>query len=159
MRLHGRVCYLICDEARFGHMVGVSKTFVGIAEDVMIVLLEIAWFVVVNEVGLGLHRLFRIEVSRKHFVVHIDEFQRLLNNALPRTYDEWGEFHAKKAADVLAEGNGVLRLTGMCECSPSQIDSKPVSSTSCPSRTGDRAKSAGIIVIPNFIDTPQRIIG
>jgi hypothetical protein len=34
-----------------------------------------------------------------------DEFQRILNNALPDTYDEWGDLHVKEAADILGEGN------------------------------------------------------
>jgi hypothetical protein len=34
-----------------------------------------------------------------------DAFQRILNNALPYTYDEWGDLHVKEAADILGEGN------------------------------------------------------
>jgi len=34
-----------------------------------------------------------------------DAFQRILNNALPDTYDEWGALHVKEAADILGEGN------------------------------------------------------
>jgi len=34
-----------------------------------------------------------------------DAFQRILNNALPDTYDEWGEVHVKEAADILGQGN------------------------------------------------------
>jgi len=33
-----------------------------------------------------------------------DAFQRILNNALPYTYDEWGDLHVKEAADILGEG-------------------------------------------------------
>ena len=33
-----------------------------------------------------------------------DAFQRILNNALPGTYDEWGDLHVKEAADILGEG-------------------------------------------------------
>jgi hypothetical protein len=33
-----------------------------------------------------------------------DEFQRILNNALPDMYDEWGDLHVKEAADILGEG-------------------------------------------------------
>ena len=34
-----------------------------------------------------------------------DAFQRILNNSLPDTYDEWGEVHVKEAADILGQGN------------------------------------------------------
>ena len=34
-----------------------------------------------------------------------DEFQRILNNALPETCDEWGDLHAKETANILGEGN------------------------------------------------------
>jgi hypothetical protein len=34
-----------------------------------------------------------------------DAFQRILNHALPDTYDEWGEVHVRQAADILGEGN------------------------------------------------------
>ena len=32
-------------------------------------------------------------------------FQRILNNGLPNTYDEWGDLYVREAADILGEGN------------------------------------------------------
>ena len=66
-----------------------------------------------------------------------------------------GRCEPGRSTQVLAEGNGVRRLTGIWECSPSQIESKPISSTICPSRTGDTAKSAGIMVMPKFTGAPR----
>ena len=48
----------------------------------VIILFQVARLVVVDEIGLRLHRLFGIEVGRKHFVLHIDEFQRFLGDGL-----------------------------------------------------------------------------
>ena len=82
MRLHGRVRDFIGDEARLGNVVGFGKTLIRIAEDVVIILFQIPRLVVVNEIGLRLHRFFGIEVRRQHFVLNIDQFQRLLGDRL-----------------------------------------------------------------------------
>jgi len=34
-----------------------------------------------------------------------DAFQRILNDALPDTHEEWGDLHVREAADILGEGN------------------------------------------------------
>ena len=47
-----------------------------------------------------------------------DEFQRILNNALPDTCDEWGDLHAKETADILGEGNEYRGSTSHPSSSP-----------------------------------------
>src|ERR1035438_6386061 len=72
MRLHRRVSYFICDKARLGHLVGFGKTFGGIAEDVVVILFQIAGLRFMDKVRLGLHRLFGIEVRGQDFVLDVD---------------------------------------------------------------------------------------
>ncbi len=82
MRLHRGVRHFIRNEARLGHMIRFGKALVRIAERMVIILLQIARLVVVNQISLRLHRLFRIEISRQYFILDVDQFQRLLRNRL-----------------------------------------------------------------------------
>ena len=82
VRLHGRVGDFVGDEASFGYLVGFGEAFVGIAEDVVVVLFEVVRLVVVDEVGLGLHRFFGIEVGGQEFVFDIDQFERFFGGGL-----------------------------------------------------------------------------
>ncbi len=78
MRLHGRVGNLVGDEAGFGHMVGFGEAFVRIAEDVVIIFFQIVRLVLVDEVGLSLHRILGIEVGREDFIVDVDQLKGLI---------------------------------------------------------------------------------
>ncbi len=82
VRLHRRMRYLSGDKTGFGNAIRLGKAFVGIAEDVVIVLLQVVRLVVVDEVGFRLHRFFRIEISGQHFVLHINQFQRPVGGGL-----------------------------------------------------------------------------
>ena len=82
MRLHGGVRDFVGDVARLRRQIGFGKTFIGIAENVVIILLDVVLFVLVDEVALGLHRLFRIEIRRQRLVLHVNQFQRLFGDAL-----------------------------------------------------------------------------
>jgi hypothetical protein len=82
VRLHRRVRHFIRDEPRLRYLIGFGKAFVGIAKNVVIILLQIARLGIVYQIRLRLHRLFRIEVRRQHFVLDVDEFQRLLGDGL-----------------------------------------------------------------------------
>src|SRR5208337_5280350 len=82
------------EEAAFGDVVGFSKSFVGVAEDVVVVLLQIVRLVVVDEIGLGLHRLFGIEVGGQKFIIHSNQFERLLG---------YGFGDGRDAGDVIAD--------------------------------------------------------
>ena len=84
MRLHRRMGHFVRNEARFQYLIGFRKPRVWIAEAVVIILLQIVRLVLVDEVSLGLHRLFGIEVGRQHLVIDIDQLQRLLGNRLGR---------------------------------------------------------------------------
>ena len=80
VRFHGRMGDLVGEEAAFGDVVGVSKRLVGIAEDVVIILLRVVRLVVVDEIGLGLHRFFGVEVGGQKLIIHSNQFERLLGN-------------------------------------------------------------------------------
>ncbi len=66
------------EKAPFRDVVGFRKSFVRIAKDVVVVFFDVVWLVVVNEVALGLHRFFRIEVSRQKFVFDLNQFEGFL---------------------------------------------------------------------------------
>ena len=80
VRLHGGMGNFVREVAAFSDAVGFGKSLVGIAEDVVVVLLRVVRLVVVDEIGFGLYRLFRIEVGRQKLVIHSNQFQRLLGN-------------------------------------------------------------------------------
>ena len=63
VRLHGGMGDFVGEKAPFGDVIGFRKGFVGIAENVVVVFFDVVWLVVVDEVALGLHRFFRIEVG------------------------------------------------------------------------------------------------
>ena len=58
----------------------IGLVVVGIAEDVVVVLLQIARLGVVDEIRLGLHRLFGIEVRGEDLVFDLDQFECLLGD-------------------------------------------------------------------------------
>ena len=80
VRLHRGMRHFIGDEAGFSNLIGFRKTFFRFAKYVVIIFFDIVGLVIVNEIRLRLHRLFRIEVGREHLVVHLDQFQRSLRN-------------------------------------------------------------------------------
>ena len=80
MRFHGRVGDFVGNVARFRDVVGLGETFLRIAKGVVVFLLNVAWLVLVDEVALGFHRFFRIEISGQEFVLHVNQLQRLLGN-------------------------------------------------------------------------------
>ena len=53
----------------------------------VIILFEIVRLVLVDEVSLGLHRLFGIEIGRQNFIVNVDEFERLFGDGLGRRHN------------------------------------------------------------------------
>ncbi len=68
------------DVARFGDVVGLRKALLRIAENVVIVLLDVVGPVLVNEVALRLHRLLGIEVRGQRLVFDVDQLERALGN-------------------------------------------------------------------------------
>ena len=80
--LHGGVRDFVGDVARLRRQVGFSKTFIRIAKDVVIILLDVVLFVLVDEVALGLHGFFRVEISRQRLIFHVNQFHRLFGDAL-----------------------------------------------------------------------------
>ncbi len=66
----------------FGNVISFGKPLLRIAENVVIIFLEVVRLVVVDEVGLRLHRLFGIEVGGQDFVLDVDQFQRLIRSIL-----------------------------------------------------------------------------
>ena len=80
MRLHGGVGDFVREEASFGDVVGLGKGLVGIAEDMVVILLQVVALIVVNEVFLSLHRVFGIEVGGQEFVIDVDQFEGLFGD-------------------------------------------------------------------------------
>ena len=78
VRLHRGVRNFVGDVAGLMHVVGVGETLVRIAEDVVIILLDIVGTVLVDEIGFRLHRLLGIEPRRQRLVIDIDQFERPL---------------------------------------------------------------------------------
>ena len=105
MRLHGGVRDFVGDEAGFGDVVGVGETFVGIAEEVVIILFEVVRLVVVDEVALGLHRLFGIEIGGQDFVFDVDEFESFFRG---RFIDGGDAGHVVADVADFVEGEGVF---------------------------------------------------
>ncbi len=62
------------------HVIRFGEAFLGIAKNVVIILLQVVGTVLVNEIGLGLHRFFGIEVRGQRLVLHVDQLERALGN-------------------------------------------------------------------------------
>ncbi len=82
MWLHRRMRHFIRDIPRLSYIIGFYKTSLGIAEHVVIFLFNVVRLVFVDQVRLGLHRLFWIEPRRQQLVLHVDQLQRLLRRRL-----------------------------------------------------------------------------
>ena len=82
VRFHGRMRNFVGDEAGFGYLVSFGKTYFRISEDVVIVLFQVVGLVVVDEVGLGFHRFFGIEIRGQELVVNVDQLERLIRRGL-----------------------------------------------------------------------------
>ena len=108
IRLHGTVGDFVGDEASFGDLVGVGETLVRVAEDVVIVLLQIVRLVVVDEVALRFHGVFGIEGGGKHSILDIDEFEGALGGVLVYSGDA-----GNVVSDIayLVSRHGVLVVT------------------------------------------------
>ena len=116
VRFHGRMGDFVGDEASFGYLVGVGKTFLGISEYVVVVLFEVVGLVVVDEVGLRLHRFLGIEVSGQELIIHLDQFEGLIcsgfvdggntRNVVAHVTD----FIQSERVFVVADGQNTIRI-------------------------------------------------
>src|SRR5450631_1669168 len=85
---------LVREKAALSNIVGLSEGLLRIAEDVVVVLLQVVRLVVVDKIGLGLHRLFGIEVGGQKLVLDVDQFESLFRDRLRDRSD---------AGDVIAD--------------------------------------------------------
>src|SRR5947209_18181543 len=86
MRLHGSMRDLGGKIAVLQHQISVSETFLRIAEDVVVVLLDIVGALGMDPVFLRLHGVFGIEPGREQFILDVNEIERLLGNAFAGRY-------------------------------------------------------------------------
>src|SRR5580693_3366029 len=116
MRIDGRMCDFVGDEAGFGEVVGVGKTFFRISEDVVIVLFEVVGLVVVDEVALGLHRFFGIEIGGQELVFNVDQLERLIRRGLVDRGDtsdviaNVADFIERERVLVMADGQNAIGI-------------------------------------------------
>ena len=82
MRLHRRMCHFIGKISIFEYVRRFAKSLIRVAKDVVIILLNVVRLLRMNEVGSGLHRLFRIEIRRQWLIFGVDELESALGNRL-----------------------------------------------------------------------------
>ncbi len=80
VRLHRCVGHFVGDVAGFVYIIRFGKTFFRIAEYVVVILLNVVWPVLVNEIAFRFYRLLGIEVGRQRFVFHVDQLDRVFRN-------------------------------------------------------------------------------
>src|SRR6185437_880081 len=80
VRLHCRMGHLVCEIPAFDNVRGLAKALLGIAKDVVIILLDVVRLLRVDDIGTRLHRLFGIKVCRQELVLDLDQLERLLCN-------------------------------------------------------------------------------
>jgi hypothetical protein len=105
MRLHRRVCHFVGDVAALDNFIRFRESRVGIAEHVVIIFLDVVRFFIVDQVPLGLHRFFGIEIRGQRLVLDVDQLQRLFRDAFRFPY------HARNVvSDVAHFADGERRL-------------------------------------------------
>src|SRR5262249_30517463 len=88
-------------------------------EDVVIVLFDVVRLVFVDEVLLGFHRRFGIEVGGQQMVFHIDPFQPFLRRGLVLGYDagnvvaDVADFLNRKRVLIVANRKDAVRVGGV----------------------------------------------
>ena len=93
-----------------------GESVVGIAEDVVIILFEVVRLVVVDEVALGLHRFFGIEVCRQDFVFNVDEFEGFLGGRFVNGSDagyvvaDVADFVESEGVFIVADGENTVGI-------------------------------------------------
>ena len=119
MRLHGRVGHFVCDVAAFDDFVALGEAFVGIAEDVVIVLFDIVRALIVNQLGFGFHGIFGIEPGGEGFVFDVDQLKGFFGDGFGFGYDagdvvaDVADFIYRECGFVVADGENSVLIRGV----------------------------------------------
>ena len=82
----------------------------------VIIFFQVARLVVVNEIGLSLHRFFGIEVSGKQFVLYLDKFQRFFGNGFRNrnhtrdVVSDVAHFVERERVLIMTDGKNSIRI-------------------------------------------------
>ena len=119
MRLHRGVRYFVGDVAAFDDFVGFGEAFIGIAEDVVIVLFDIVRALLVNEIGFRGHGIFGIEPGGQRFVFDVDQFQGFFGDGFGFGYDagdvvaDVADFIHGESGFIVADGKNAVLIRGV----------------------------------------------